>query len=167
MPVKRAALVLAMIAVFASPALAGYDEGVTAYESGDYSTAYDEFRALSARGHAGAEFMLGAMYFNGKGKLRDNLLAAAWFQKSARKGNVLAQFAYGSLYIVGWGVPRDLVEAYMWLTLVTEEDVPSLNRQAVLLRDDVAADMTALEIDRARRKARRWRPARSGLTVQY
>ena len=167
MPVKCAALLLAMIAVFASPAWAGYDEGVTAYESGDYGAAYDEFSALSAGGHAGAEFMLGAMYFYGKGKLCDNLLAAAWFHKSARKGNVAAQLAYGSLYIRGWGVPRDLVEAYMWLTLVTEEDVPSLHRQAVLLRDDVAADMTASEIDRARRKVQRWKPARSGLTIQY
>ena len=55
----------------------------------------------------------------------------------------------------------------MWLTLVTEEGVPSLHRQAVLLRDDVAADMTASEIGLARRKAQQWNPARSGLTIQY
>ena len=167
MPMKCAALLLAMIAVFSSPAWAGYEEGVLAYESGDYRAAYDEFSALTAGGHAGAELMLGAMYYYGKGKLRDNLLAAAWFHKSARKGNVAAQLAYGSLHILGWGVPRDLVEAYMWLTLVTEKDVSSLHQQAVLLRDDVAADMTALEIDRARRKAQRWNPARSGLTIHY
>ena len=164
---KCAALLLAMIAVFAAPAWAGYEEGVLAYESGDYRAAYDEFSALSAGGHAGAEFMLGVMYFNGQGKPLDNLLAAAWFHKSARKGNVMAQLAYGSLYIRGRGVPRDLVEAYMWLTLVTEEDVSSLHRQAALLRDDVAADMTASEIERARRKAQRWNPARSGLTIHY
>ena len=165
---KCAALLVATIAVLSPPpAWAGYDEGVMAYESGDYRAASDEFRALSAGGHAGAEFMLGAMYFYGKGKHRDNLLAAAWFHKAARKGNVAAQLAYGSLYIRGWGVPRDLVEAYMWLTLVTEEGVPSLHRQAVLLRDDVAADMTASEIGLARRKAQQWNPARSGLTIQY
>ncbi len=167
MPVKCAALLLATIAVLASPAWAGYEEGVLAYESGDYGAAYHEFSALSAGGHAGAEFMLGVMYFYGKGKPLDNLLAAAWFHKSARKGNVAAQLADGSLHILGGGVPRDLVEAYMWLTLVTEEDVPSLHRQALLLRDDVAADMTASEIDRARRKVQRWKPARSGLTIQY
>ena len=55
----------------------------------------------------------------------------------------------------------------MWLTLVTEKDISSLQRQAVLLRDEAASDMTASEIDRARRKAQGWKPARSGLTVLY
>jgi hypothetical protein len=167
MPVKYAVLFFAALALVASPAWAGYEEGVLAYESRNYGVAYEEFRTLSAGGHAGAEFMLGAMYFYGKGKPRDNALAATWFHKSARKGNVAAQLAYGSLHTRGWGVPRDLVEAYMWLTLVTEEDVSSLQRQAVLLRDEAAHDMTAAEIDRARRKAQQWRPARSGLTVSY
>ena len=164
---KCAAPLFVTLVLLASPVWAGYEEGVLAYESGKYRIAYEEFSVLSAGGHAGAEFMLGAMYFYGKGKPRDNALAATWFHKAARKGNVAAQLAYGSLHTRGWGVARDLVEAYMWLTLVAEEDISSLHGQAVLLRDEAAHDMTASEIDRARRKAQRWRPARSGLTARY
>ena len=157
-----------LLVAWAVPASAGYEDGVLAYDAGDYGIAYAEFSALSAGGHAGADFMLGAMYFYGKGKPRDNALAATWFHKSARKGNVAAQLAYGSLHIRGWGVLRDLVEAYMWLTLVTtEDDISSLQRQAMLLRDEAARDMSASEIERARQKAQRWTPARSGLTIQY
>ena len=101
MPAKYIALLCATLALLASPAWAGYEEGVMAYESGNYRVAYEEFSALSAGGHAGAEFMLGAMYFYGKGKPRDNALAAAWFHKSANKGNVAAQLAYGSLHTRG------------------------------------------------------------------
>ena len=167
MPAKYAILLAATLALVSTPAWSGYEEGVMAYDSGNYRVAYDEFIALGAGGHPGAEFMLGAMYFYGKGKPRDNALAATWFHKSARKGNVAAQLAYGSLYTRGWGVPRDLVEAYMWLTLVTEEDISGLQRQALLLRDEAARDMTASEIDRARRRAHSWRAARSGLTARY
>ena len=167
MPAKPAAFLVAALALVGAPAWAGYEEGVMAYESGNYGLAYEEFSALSAGGHAGAEFMLGAMYFYGKGKPRDNALAATWFHKSARKGNVAAQLAYGSLHTRGWGVQRDLVEAYMWLTQVAEEDISSLHGQAVLLRDEAAHDMTAAEVDRARRKAQAWRPARSGLTTHF
>ena len=67
---KRGAALLVMIAALASPASAGYEEGIMAYDAGNYSAAYDEFSVLSAGGHAGSDFMLGAMYFYGKGKSR-------------------------------------------------------------------------------------------------
>ncbi len=36
----------------AAPAWAGYQEGIDAYERGDYDTALKEFRPLAEQGHA-------------------------------------------------------------------------------------------------------------------
>ena len=46
---------------------ADYDSGVLAYESGRYDIALEEFNLFSERGDPRAQFMLGAMYFHGKG----------------------------------------------------------------------------------------------------
>ena len=152
--------------LFMAPAaLAGYDEGVLAYDSGQYEAALTEFRPLVARGHPGAEFMVGAMYFYGKGAPRDDALAAAWFHKAARQGHAGAQLAYGSLHIRGLGVLQDFVKAYMWLTLASASDIDGLRQQAVLLRAEAARMMARAEIERAERLAQRWQPRSAGLTM--
>ncbi len=71
---------------------------------GKFNPAHREFLSLAERGHAGAEFMLGAMRFYGKGVQRNDALAAVWFHKSAIKGNPSGQLAFGSLHIRGLGV---------------------------------------------------------------
>ena len=149
----------------APSALAGYDDGVLAYDSGRYEAALAEFRPLVAAGHPGAEFMVGAMYFYGKGAPRDDALAAAWFHKAARQGHGGAQLAYGSLHIRGLGVLQDFVKAYMWLTLASESDIDGLRHQAVLLRAEAARMMARSEVERAQGLAQRWEPRSAGLTL--
>ena len=146
------------------PAQAGYPEAVLAYDRGEYETALSEFHTLAQRGHADAEFMLGAMHFYGKGVPRDDVLAAIWFYKAATKGNPMGQLAFGSLHIRGLGVQQDLVKAYVWLSLAARRDIPGLSRQAATLRDEAARLMGPNELDRARAEAEDWRPSRSGLS---
>ena len=98
------------------PAYADFKNAVVAYDRGQFDSALHEFRAMAETGHAGAEFMLGAIYFYGKGVQPDHTIAAIWFHKSAIKGNASAQLAFGSLHIRGLGVQQDLIEAYRWLT---------------------------------------------------
>lgn len=150
----------------ARPALADYDAGVRAYEVNAYARALSEFRDQVARGHAGAQFMLGVMYFYGKGVARDDGVAAAWFHKSALKGHAGAQLAFGSLFIDGVGVGRDLTTAYTWLTLAAESGVPGLRQQAVALRDDAATKMTPRDVERASQRARNWKPRRAGFVIE-
>ena len=51
----------------AGSAWADWDDGVAAYERGDYATARKEIRPLADRGHADAQHALGVMYDLGNG----------------------------------------------------------------------------------------------------
>lgn len=145
-------------------ARADYQDGVRAYETGRYDEAIAAFRPLSERGDPDAEFMLGVLYFYGRGVVRDDSLAAIWFYKAARKGNPSAQLAFGSLHIRGTGVQQDLVKAYLWLTLAAESGIPALAAQAIILRDDAARLMTPEEIERGRKRAAAFKPVKAGLS---
>jgi TPR repeat protein len=145
------------------PALAGYPEGVLAFEGARYNKALTEFRPLAARGHAGAEFMLGVMNFQGKGVAQNKLIAAVWFHKAAQKGHAGAQLAFGSVFIRGIGVYQDISKAYMWLTLAVESNVQGLSQQATNLRDDAKKLMTPSEINAAQQAARKFKVSPAGL----
>ncbi|MCP4308492.1 MAG: tetratricopeptide repeat protein [bacterium] len=60
------------IAMLVGVAAAGpLEDGVAAYESGDYATALKLWRPLAEQGHAGAKANLGLMYANGRGVPQD------------------------------------------------------------------------------------------------
>ena len=159
-------LVLGLLAaLLAAVAMAAdYNAGVAAYDRGDFARALAEFKPLTERGNPGAEFMLGAMYFYGKGVPADPGVAAVWFAKAARQGNPGGQLAYGSLHIRGLGVKQDLVRAHMWLSLAADSDVPALAQQAVILRDEASRLMTPQEREAAHQLAQAFRPMRAGFT---
>ena len=58
----RLLLAAALICGAAAPAWADFDDGVAAYEAGDYATALKEWRPLAEQGDAEAQFNLGKMY---------------------------------------------------------------------------------------------------------
>ncbi len=159
-----AALLIFALASAATPARADYRAGIAAYQAGRYEQALKEFQPLAERGVPGAEFMLGVMYFYGKGVVRDASVAAVWFYKAASKGDPNGQLAFGSLHIRGTGVRRDLVKAYMWLTLAAQSEVAGLQQQAILLRDDASHLMTPEEVEKAQQLAADFEPTSAGLT---
>ena len=61
---RRIAATLTVVALLfsAGSAWADLDDGVAAYESGDYATALQEWRPLAEQGVAEAQFSLGLMY---------------------------------------------------------------------------------------------------------
>jgi TPR repeat protein len=158
-----AAALLVCAAALPGVAHATYEDGLTAYEQGHFEVAVREFRSLAQRGHAGAEFMLGVMHFNGFGVDRDLAVAAVYFRQAANQGDPGAQLAFGSLHVRGIGVFQDLVEAHKWLAICARSNSPDVVRQANTLMGVTAALMTTDEISRAVRGAERWRPVRAGL----
>lgn len=147
----------------ALPASAEYRDGLVAYEEARFHAALGEFRAIAHTGHAGAEFMLGVMHFNGFGVARDEAVAAIYFRQAAEQGEPGAQLAFGSLHIRGVGVFQNLVEARKWLGICSRSGEPELARQATALMNVTSSLMTPAEITRADQRAERWRPARPGL----
>ncbi len=159
-------LIFGPACLLAAPARADFVGAVVAYDLGKFAPAHREFITLAQRGHAGAEFMLGAMRFYGKGVQRNDALAAIWFHKAAIKGNPSGQLAFGSLHIRGLGVRQDLVKAYGWLTVAANHAIPGLQQQATALRDDAARLMQPDEIADAQRWASGFKARPSGLTLE-
>ncbi len=67
----------------APPAQAGYQDGVAAYERGDYMRAFAELEAAAQAGNTDAQYYLGLMYANGQGVAKDENLAGQWLSCAA------------------------------------------------------------------------------------
>jgi TPR repeat protein len=147
-------LFLALLVGFAPLAYAGFDEGRTAFDTGDYAAAYREFKSLSEQGNLEAQDYLGGMYALGHGVPQDFVEAVKWFRKAAEQGYDNAQNNLGWMYEHGEGVPQDLVLAHMWFNLAAAQG----HRIAEDYRDNLAKKMTPSQIAEAQRLAREWKP---------
>ena len=80
-------VLLLFLLVGLSPANAGFEEGLAAYQRGDYKTAYREFKPLAEKGDAMAQYNLGAIYYNGQRSVpRDYIRAYMWLNLAATQG---------------------------------------------------------------------------------
>lgn len=110
-----ASLALSMVAgLLISPAQAGLEEGVAAYEAGNPELAAKEFRTAAEKGNAECQFNLALMYEQGMGIAKDEKEAVVWYKKSAELGNANAQFNLGVLYENGRGTKVDFAQANQW-----------------------------------------------------
>ena len=75
------------------PARAGYDEGLAAYNRGDYTTAFWEFAWLAEIGGKRAQYQLGRMYEKGQGVQQDYAWAWKWISRAAEAGHKRAKTA--------------------------------------------------------------------------
>ena len=149
---KRIAVAAVLLVMLVGPVRAGYDEGVAAYERGDYEAALKEFRQLAEQGDAAAQYNLGMMYRNGKGVPPDYAEAVKWYRKASEQGQAYAQYNLGVMYRDGRGVPQDYVQAYLWSYLAAAQG----RMDAWMNRDDIAKKMTPDEVSKARAMAREW-----------
>lgn len=80
--------VVAIILASGAPALAGpWEDGMVAYNRGDYVPAIKLFRPLAQAGNAKAQNVLGTMYRKGEGVAKSSAKAFMWFSIAARKGD--------------------------------------------------------------------------------
>ena len=116
----RFILALLCCLVLAAPAWAGFDEGLAAYNRGDYETALREFRPLAEQGVAVAQYNLGLMYRGGQGVPSDDAEAVKWYRLAAKQGHAGAQNLLGEMYAMGRGVPQNYAEAARWYRKAAE-----------------------------------------------
>jgi len=129
-------LVALLLLTLAAPAWAGWDEGVAAYERGDYATALREFQVLAEQGHAKAQNKLGLMYDDGQGVPQDYVEAVKWYRKAAAQDHATAQFNLGFMYDDGQGVPQDYAEAVKWYRRAAEQGHAKAQNNLGLMYDD-------------------------------
>jgi TonB family protein len=75
-----------LAALVALPVTADFSEGLEAYESGDFETAYEHFSYAAELGHGEAQFNLGAMYVNGEFVEQDVARAWGWLTLASERG---------------------------------------------------------------------------------
>ena len=91
-----------------------YNDGVKAYNAGNYSDAVKWYRKAAEQGNANAQCNLGICYAYERGVTKDLNEATKWFRKAAEQGHAEAQCTLGFSYELGVGVTKDLNEAVKW-----------------------------------------------------
>ena len=79
------------------------------------------YQRAAELGHADAQNMIGAYYYNGTGVEKNLNQAFFWFQKAAEQGHVSAQYNMGICYEYGSGVQKDLQQALFWYRKAAEQ----------------------------------------------
>ena len=126
-----------------------FEDSMAAYDRGDYATMLQLLRPIAERGDAQAQNSLGAMYYNGKGVVKDFKEAVKWYRLAAAQGNISAQLNLASMYYEGEGVAENLVRAHMWLSIAAAQGSPDAAR----MRDVVSKDLTARQLTEAQAMA--------------
>ncbi|MDB0048246.1 sel1 repeat family protein [Burkholderiaceae bacterium] len=148
---KKLTIALLLFTLSALTSWAGdFQKGMSAYVSGDYTTAFKEFAASAEQGNVDAQFNLALMYKNGQGVPQDYKQAVKWYTKAAEQGNANAQYSLGYRYANGQGVPQDNVYAHMWFNLAAANGDEDASKN----RDIIAKRMTTADISKAQSLAR-------------
>lgn len=113
-------LAAALLASLAAPAQADFNDGLRAYQSGDYATAFNEFSAEAAQGVPEAAYNLGLLFYFGLGVAKDMAAAQQWFATAATSDYPLGQFMLGVMNERGEGMPLNLGIAKKWYELAAE-----------------------------------------------
>ncbi len=100
-----------------------FNKGLAAYDSGDYETAFHEFRPLAEQGDARAQYNLAQMHREGRGVIQDYKEAANWYRKAAEQGIAVAQYNLAQMHREGWGVIQDYKEAANWYRKAAEQGI--------------------------------------------
>jgi len=100
-----------------------FEDGLAAYQRGDYTTALRLLRPLADKGDAKAQFSLGVMYDKGQGVTQDYTEALNWYHRAAEQGDAKAQFNLGAMYENGQGVPPDHTQAVKWFRKAADQGI--------------------------------------------
>jgi len=115
-------VIAALFTLIFTAAVAGdYEDGVAAFKSGDYATAFEKWRSAAQQGEAAAQSNLGIMYMNGRGVAQDYKEAVRWSLLAAQQGDAKAQLHLGFMYYNGRGVAQDYKEAVRWYLLAARQ----------------------------------------------
>jgi TPR repeat protein len=93
---KKQIIIGGLVAAALIPGIAGavagpWEDGMAAYNRGDYVPAIRLFRPLAEQGNAKAQNVLGVMYRKGEGVARNSVRAFLWFNRAAARGDARAK----------------------------------------------------------------------------
>jgi TPR repeat protein len=86
----------------------------------DFTQAGKWFRKAAEMGDPQAQFVLGMLYWSGRGVEPDAKTAANWLRKAAENGDAAAMRVLGTAYNRGTGVERNPKQALRWIGRAAE-----------------------------------------------
>ena len=141
------------LSVLAAPAQADFADGLAAYDAGDYSTAYAEWRPLADAGDSVAQVAVAGLYLSGQGVRADVAEALRWYRLAAEAGDAVAQLNLGDAYARGFGVALDPVDAYVWFSLAAAQG----RQWPEMRRKEIADSLKPAQMQEAEVRLARWR----------
>ena len=99
-----------------------YEKGLASLNALDYPRALRSFALASEMGHAGASYLLGTMYEEGRGVSVNCKRAAEAYRAAAKDGNLAAIYRLGVLYSQGRGVLCDYSIANSLLSVAAKQN---------------------------------------------
>jgi TPR repeat protein len=147
-----ASLVILWLSAGQQATASDFQSGLSAYNRGDYITAFRNWYPLADHGDAPAQAGLGFLFHKGLGVAQDDVEAAAWFEKAAGKGQAEAQLLLGTLYFFGEGVQQNYVMAFAWCEIAQSNG----QSDAIECRDAALEHMTSAEVKRSFRIVTEW-----------
>ncbi len=103
---------------------ARFDEGVAAYDAGDYEEAFDIWLPLAQNDDLAAMRNVALLLRKGKGTARDPERAIYFYERAARGGLTSAQVNAAFMYLDGDGIPQDYKKASFWFHTAAIAGVP-------------------------------------------
>ena len=139
---RLASLVMLLLSTVQPATASDFGSGLSAYNRGDYVTAFGDWYPLAEHGDAAAQAGLGFLFHKGLGVAQDDVEAASWFEKAADKGQAEAQLLLGTLYFFGEGVQQSYVMAFAWCEIAQSNG----QSDALECRDAALEHMSNTEI---------------------
>jgi hypothetical protein len=99
-----------LLAMPISGALAGpWEDGMAAYNRGDYAPAIGLFRPLARAGNAKAQAVIGGMYRKGQGVAKNSARAFMWLSLASARGDASARAELHEMSVAM--TPEELAQA--------------------------------------------------------
>ena len=114
-----------LLSVFsASPALASFERGKLAYDQKNWRVAIGYLRPLAEQGDAKAQIILGNMYAQGYGVVRDPAEAYKLYRKAALQNHAEAMVIVGAMHQQGIGTQKSTLRALEWYKRAADSGHP-------------------------------------------
>lgn len=104
---------------------ARFNEGVAAYDAGDFSRAFDLWLPIAQENDLAAMRNVAILLREGKGVAKDPQRALYFFERAGRAGLVSAQVNAAFMYLNGEGTAQDYKTASFWFHAAAIAGVPA------------------------------------------
>jgi len=91
-----------------------FKQGVTAYDKGDFATAFTIWLPLAQQADLAAMRNVALLLRTGRGVKRDSARALWFYEEAGAKGFALAQVNAAFMHLEGDGIPKNLEAAAFW-----------------------------------------------------